>query len=105
MLRTNLSKAVFPHFFVLSIRQELLKKEINIRQENLSWLESRLVELSEVSLEFEIQKQQTALAKLSDDLQTLFSSLCQVFRMQVKRQGRTCLQLSRQFFSSASAIF
>lgn len=70
--------------FVLSILQELLKKEISIRQENLSWLRSRLVELSEVSPEFEIQRQQTALAKLSDDLQTLFSSLCQVFKMHVK---------------------
>lgn len=91
--------------FVLSILQELLKKEISIRQENLSWLRSRLVELSEVSPEFEIQRQQTALAKLSDDLQTLFSSLCQVFRMHVKSSVYTCLQLSRRLFSSASAIF
>lgn len=69
---------------MLSIPQELLKKEINIRQESLSWLKSRLVELSEVSPEFEVQRQQTALAKLSDDMQTLFSSLCQVFRMHAK---------------------
>lgn len=45
----------------------------------MSWLKNRLVELSEVSPEFEVQKQQTALVKLSKDLQTLFSSLCQVF--------------------------
>lgn len=66
------------------ILQELLKKEINIKQENLSWLKSRLVELSEVSPEFEVQRQQTALAKLSDDLQSLLSSIAQVFRMHVK---------------------
>lgn len=57
---------------------------MNIRQENLSWLKSRLVELSEVSPEFEVQRQQTALDKLSDDLQTLFSSLYQVFKMHAK---------------------
>ncbi|TNM94661.1 hypothetical protein fugu_017420 [Takifugu bimaculatus] len=57
--------------------QELLKKAINIKQDNLWWLKSRLVELSDVSSDSEVQRQQTALAKLSDDLQTLFSSLCQ----------------------------
>lgn len=44
------------------------------------WLKSRLAGLSEVSSDLEVQRQRTALAKLSTDLRALFSSLCQVFK-------------------------
>lgn len=44
------------------------------------WLKSRLAGLSEVSSKLEVQRQRTALAKLSTDLRALFSSLCQVIQ-------------------------
>lgn len=77
---------------MLSFFQELLKKAINIKQDNLWWLKSRLVELSDVSSDSEVQRQQTALAKLSDDLQTLLSSLCQVLKWHAKCYKCICLQ-------------
>lgn len=86
---------------MLSILQDLLKKAINIKQSNLWWLKSRLVELSDVSSDTEVQRQQTALAKLSDDLQTLFSSLSQVLRRHAKHWMCVCLQC----LDECSAIF
>ena len=51
---------------------------MNAREESLLWLKSLLAGLSEVSSDLEVQRQRTALAKLSTDLRALFSSLRQV---------------------------
>ncbi|XP_061758137.1 nesprin-1-like [Nerophis ophidion] len=47
------------------------------REENLLWLKSRLCSLTDISSQLEIQRQQTALTKLSADFRDLFSSLCE----------------------------
>lgn len=57
-----------------------LQKAVDAREESLLWLKSRLAGLSEVSSELEVQRQRTALAKLSTDLRALFSSLFQVLQ-------------------------
>nr|XP_029132983.1 nesprin-1-like [Labrus bergylta] len=56
---------------------QALQEAIDAREESLLWLKSRLSGLSEVSSDLEVQRQRTALAKLSTDLRALFSSLCQ----------------------------
>ncbi|XP_027140369.1 nesprin-1 isoform X4 [Larimichthys crocea] len=56
---------------------QTLQEAIDAREENLLWLKSRLTGLSDVSSELEVQRQRTALGKLSTDLRALFSSLCQ----------------------------
>lgn len=55
-----------------------MQEALEAREERMLWLKSRLAVLSEVSSELEVQRQRTALAKLSTDLQALYSSLCQV---------------------------
>lgn len=60
-------------------RFQALQEAVDAREESLLWLKSRLAGLSEVSSDLEIQRQRTALAKLSTDLRAVFSSLCQVF--------------------------
>ncbi|XP_076011028.1 nesprin-1-like [Genypterus blacodes] len=57
---------------------QALQEAVEGREEDLLWLKSRLVGLSEVSSELELQRQRAALAKLSTDVRGLFSSLCQV---------------------------
>lgn len=59
---------------------QALQEAVDAREESLLWLKRRLTGLSEVSSEVEVQRQRTALAKLSTDLRALFSSLCQVFQ-------------------------
>ncbi|XP_074471050.1 nesprin-1-like isoform X3 [Sebastes fasciatus] len=56
---------------------QALQEAVDAREESLLWLQSRLAGLSEVSSELEVQRQRTALDKLSTDLRALFSSLCQ----------------------------
>ncbi|XP_047184808.1 nesprin-1-like [Scophthalmus maximus] len=56
---------------------QALQEAVDAREESLLWLKSLLTELSEVSSELEVQRQRTALAKLSTDLRALFSSLRQ----------------------------
>ncbi|GLD49390.1 nesprin-1-like protein [Lates japonicus] len=56
---------------------QALQEAVDAREESLLWLKRRLTGLSEVSSELEVQRQRTALAKLSTDLRALFSSLCQ----------------------------
>ncbi|KAK1888949.1 Nesprin-1 [Dissostichus eleginoides] len=56
---------------------QTLQEAVDAREESLLWLKSRLAGLSEVSSDLEVQRQRTALAKLSTDLRALFSSLCQ----------------------------
>lgn len=73
----NLSQPAFPFLHVHPFQE--LQEAIDAREESLLWLKSRLAGLSEVSSELEVQRQRTALTKLSADLQALFSSLCQVF--------------------------
>lgn len=68
---------VVPHSLFLPLFQEL-QEALEAREERVLWLKSRLAVLSEVSSELEVQRQRTALAKLSADLQALYSSLCQV---------------------------
>lgn len=58
---------------------QALQKAVDAREESLLWLKARLAALSEVSSELEVQRQRTALAKLSTDLRALFTSICQVF--------------------------
>lgn len=57
---------------------QALQKAVDAHEENLLWLKTRLNVLSEVSSEVEVQRQRTALAKLSTDLRALFSTLHQV---------------------------
>lgn len=57
---------------------QALQEAVDAREESLLWLKRVLASLSEVSSELEVQRQRTALAKLSTDLRALFSSLCQV---------------------------
>uniref|UniRef100_A0AAZ1XTL6 Calponin-homology (CH) domain-containing protein n=1 Tax=Oreochromis aureus TaxID=47969 RepID=A0AAZ1XTL6_OREAU len=59
---------------------DALREAVDTREESLLWLKSRLVVLSEVSSEVEVQRQRAALAKLSTDLRAVYSSLCQVFQ-------------------------
>lgn len=59
---------------------QALQEAVDTREESLLWLKSRLAVLSDVSSEVEVQRQRTALAKLSTDLRAVFSSLCQVFQ-------------------------
>ncbi|XP_067337447.1 nesprin-1 isoform X16 [Channa argus] len=54
-----------------------VQEAMDAHEENLLWLKSRLASLSEVSSELEVQRQRTALAKLSTDLRALVSTLCQ----------------------------
>ncbi|XP_023266580.1 nesprin-1-like [Seriola lalandi dorsalis] len=56
---------------------QALQEAVDAREESLLWLKRLLAGLSEVSSELEVQRQRTALAKLSTDLRALFSSLCQ----------------------------
>lgn len=68
------------HSFFCLHHFQTLQEAIDAREENLLWLKSRLTGLSDVSSELEVQRQRTALGKLSTDLRALFSSLCQVFK-------------------------
>ncbi|XP_028460432.1 nesprin-1-like [Perca flavescens] len=61
----------------VDVAVQALQEAVDAREESLLWLKSRLIGLSEVSSELEVQRQRTALAKLSTDLRALFSSLCQ----------------------------
>lgn len=72
----SLSKPAFPCLCFLHF--QALQEAVDAREESLLWLQSRLAGLSEVSSELEVQRQRTALDKLSTDLRALFSSLCQV---------------------------
>lgn len=67
-------------FFLYFHHCQALQEAVDAREESLLWLKSRLAALSEVSSELEVQRQRTALAKLSADLRALLSSLCQVFK-------------------------
>ncbi|CAB1447009.1 unnamed protein product [Pleuronectes platessa] len=61
----------------VDVAVQALQEAVNAREESLLWLKSLLAGLSEVSSDLEVQRQRTALAKLSTDLRALFTSLRQ----------------------------
>lgn len=101
----NLSQPAFPFLHVHPFQE--LQEAIDAREESLLWLKSRLAGLSEVSSELEVQRQRTALTKLSADLQALFSSLCQVLwrYSECQKMYLRCLHNTNFLSDHLTAVF